>query len=86
MIENYNGIQYTGTNGYELNKWSGGTIVESPILEPTKDNPTGAYLQVYDSCNKCEIAKVDDWIIRDNCGTFFILTPEEFEFYISLKQ
>lgn len=38
--------QYTGNNGQYLREWSKGKIIESPVLEKTKDNPTGEYVQI----------------------------------------
>lgn len=55
--------QYTGHNAHLLHKLSNGCIIESPVCEPTDDNPTGAYVQIFNK-GVTEIAKVGDWIVK----------------------
>jgi len=64
-------IQYTGSNGWELRRWSGGKIIESPVLEPTPNNPTGEYVQVQTKDGTVVCANKGTWIIKDTDGTFF---------------
>ena len=90
MIEQFNGIQYTGHNGKEIEKWSDGIAVESPVIEPSDNNPTGAYMQIKDDIGTYNpysfaIANVDDWIIKSG-NTYIVLSPEEFDFYLSERQ
>lgn len=61
-------IQCKG-NRYGLKDWSRGKIVPSPVLEPTPDNPSGYYVQIYNS-KGIETAGEGDYIIRDAHGEF----------------
>lgn len=70
-------IQYTGQNGHEIHSWSKSAILESPVPEPTSDNPTGAYLQIK-TLEGTMTAKVGDWIIRGVKGEFYPCKPEIF--------
>lgn len=71
-----NAVQYTGHNGSYLKEWSGGAAVESPVLEHTPDNPTGAYIQFPNSATRC--ARVGDWILRDESGHYQSLPDQTF--------
>ncbi len=71
-------IQYVGYNGHELNSWSENKVIESPVLEPTKDNPTGCYLQIY-TLEGIHTAIVRDWIIKGVKGEFYPCKPDIFE-------
>ena len=39
-------IEYTNKNGKDIERWTQGKAYTSPVLEPTKDNPIGEYLQI----------------------------------------
>ena len=69
--------QYTGKNGVALRSWSGGAVVESPVLEPTEDNPTGDYVQVH-TLEGIMCGGVGDWIIRGVKGEFYPCKPDIF--------
>lgn len=70
-------IQYTG-NGFEINQWSKGVVVESPVLEPSKENPTGEYLQIH-TLEGTMIGIVGDYIIKGIKGEFYPCKPDIFE-------
>lgn len=69
---------YTGNNGSELSAWSNRAVIESPVLEPSEDNPTGAYLQIK-TREGTMIGIVGDWIIRGIKGEFYPCKPDIFE-------
>lgn len=71
-------IQYTGNNGNELSLWSNHAVIESPILEPTKDNPSGRYVQV-ETLEGVITGNVGDYIIRGISGEFYPCKPDIFE-------
>jgi len=76
-------IQYTGQNDFEIQEWSrtnngNRRIITSPILEPTKKNPTGSYLQIY-TLEGVMTAIVGDWIIKGIKGEFYPCKPDIFE-------
>ena len=71
-------IQYNGNNGHELHNWSNGVVLESPVLEPRKDNPTGCYLQIA-TLEGIHTAIVGDWIIQGVKGEFYPCKPDIFE-------
>jgi len=71
-------VQYNGHNGHELKNWSGNRVVESPVLEPTRKNPTGCYLQI-DTLEGTHTAIVGDWIIKGVKGEFYPCKPDIFE-------
>lgn len=71
-------VQFTGHNGTEIEQWSGGKAVASPVLEPTQANPTGAYLQIA-TLEGPMIAIVSDWIIRGVKGEFCSCRADIFE-------
>ena len=66
-------IQYTGNNGRELSEWSDERVIESPVVEPSDDNPTGAYVQIktIDTDNSWATAGVGDWICKGIKGEFY---------------
>lgn len=68
-------MQFTGGNAREVEKWSRGAALPSPVLEPTKDNPTGEYLQLLDTRS----AIVGDWVVRNPTGHFYVMTHKQFE-------
>jgi hypothetical protein len=71
-------MQYTGHNGAEIERWSGGKVVESPVLEPTEVNPTGNYLQIGDP-EEMLTAIVGDWVMRGTNGLFCPCSADVFE-------
>jgi hypothetical protein len=71
-------VQYTGHNDFEINQWSKGKVIVSPVLEPTEDNPTGSYLQV-ETLEGVMTAIIDDWIIKGIKGEFYLCKPDIFE-------
>jgi hypothetical protein len=70
--------QYTGGNGWAINKWSNGVAVESPVCEPTENNPTGSYLQIK-TLEGTMIGIVGDWIIKGVSGEFYPCKNDIFE-------
>lgn len=74
-------IVYTGHNGHELRQWSNGAVIQSPVCEPTEDNPTGAYLQIKtleDFKDTYHVASVGDYIIKGVKGEFYACKPDIF--------
>ena len=71
-------IQYTGNNDHKLKLWSNGTVYSSPVLEITKENPTGSYLQIK-TLEGIMTAIVGDWIIRGVQGEYYPCKPDIFE-------
>ena len=71
-------LQFNGNNGWELEGWSSGKVYGSPVLEPTKANPTGSYLQIA-TLEGTMTAIVGDWIIRGVKGEFYPCKPDKFE-------
>lgn len=53
-------------------------MIESPVLEPTVDNLSGAYLQIKLSDGYATTAVVGDWIIKNAEGEFTYLKPLHF--------
>jgi len=70
--------QYIGTNGWKIRKWSRGAVFESPVLEPTPDNPTGEYLQIA-TLEGIMTAIVGSWIIKGVNGEFYPCKSDIFE-------
>jgi len=74
-------IKYNGKNYFEISKWTKDSkkqIVESPVLEPSDNNPTGAYLQIK-TLEGVMTAIVGDWIIKGVSDEFYPCKPEIFE-------
>ena len=67
-------MQYTTSNGPDIRKWSDGKCVESPVLEPSEDNPTGEYMQIR-TLEGTMIASLGDYIIRGVEGEFYPCKP-----------
>jgi len=59
-------IQWTGRNTQEVKKLAP-DVLESPVLEFTKQNPSGRYLQVPTPFG-WRIARPSDWIVKDTYG------------------
>jgi hypothetical protein len=72
-------IMYDGSNGERIKQWSEKPecVVESPVCEPTDNNPTGEYLQIYYE-GKWHTAAVGDYIIK-KAGVVFPLKQHIFE-------
>jgi len=71
-------IQFTGEQSCAIIElWAGGRVFASPVLEPTKDNPSGLYLQV-DTLEGISPAIVGDWIIKGIKGEFYPCKPDIF--------
>lgn len=71
-------IQYTGHNGLTLLSWSNREVVESPVLEQSESNPTGAYVQVK-TLEGTMTGIVGDYIIKGVKGEFYPCKPDIFE-------
>ena len=71
-------MQYTGNNGSSLSRWSDRVVYDSPVLEPTPDNPTGDYVQIK-TLEGVMTGIVGDWIIRGVQGEFYPCKPDIFE-------
>jgi len=71
-------IQFNGQNGWEIQSIAGDCkVIASPILEPTENNPTGHYLQIY-TPEGVMTAIVGDWIIRGVNGELYPCKPDIF--------
>jgi hypothetical protein len=70
--------RYDGNNGWRINDWSGGRCVDSPVLDPSVDNPSGAYLQI-PTLEGVMIATPGDWIIKGVKGEFYPCKPDIFK-------
>lgn len=70
-------IQYTGHNINKLHTWSLGKIIESPVVEPSEDNPTGAYIQIK-TLEGTMIGIVGDYIVKGIKGEFYPCKPDIF--------
>ena len=70
-------IRYDGLNHHDIELWSKGTVFASPVLEPTRGNPTGQYLQVR-TLGGVTTAIVGDWIIKGVTGEFHPCKPDIF--------
>lgn len=71
-------IQYTAKSSFQIRQWANGKAVESPVLEPTQDNPTGQYLQIH-TLEGTMCANIGDWIIKGVNGEFYPCKPDIFE-------
>ena len=71
-------IQFIRSNSHEIEVWSSGKVFSSPVLEPTKSNPTGEYLQVK-TLEGMMTAVIGDWIIKGVKGEFYPCKPDIFE-------
>jgi len=66
-------IKYTGRNGWYINDWSKNMVIESPVLEPSIDNPTGQYLQIQ---NAPTMMPPINTIV--NVGDYVVKTPRDY--------
>lgn len=71
-------MRYGTNNGWQIRAWSKSAVIESPVLDPTPDNPTGHYLQIL-TLEGMMSAGVGDWIIRGVKGEFYPCKPDIFE-------
>lgn len=72
-------VQFNGENGMAIEHWAGiSNVFSSPVLDPTKDNPTGHYLQIK-TLEGIMTAIIGDWIIKDVNGKFYPCKPDIFE-------
>lgn len=71
-------VQYTGNNGFSIERWSQRAVIGTPVLEPTEANPTGSYLQIK-TLEGVMTAIVGDWIIKGVQGEFYPCKPDIFE-------
>lgn len=74
-------IQYTGNNGRELNEWSNGAVIQSPVLEPSADYPEGSYVQIktIDTDYSWAAAIIGDWVCRGIKGEYYPCKNSIFE-------
>lgn len=70
-------MRFEGDNHFRIKQWSDGQVYVSPVLEPTKDNPTGCYLQIK-TLEGVMTAIVGDWIIKGVKGEFYPCKPDIF--------
>ncbi len=70
-------VQWTGNNRAEIEEWSNKAVICSPVLEPTEDNPTGAYLQIQ-TLEGTMIGTVGDYVIKGVHGEFYPCKPDIF--------
>jgi hypothetical protein len=59
--------------------WSDGNVFASPVLEPTTDNPRGAYWQIITLLGSVMTAIPNDYIIRGVNGEFYPCKKDIFE-------
>ena len=71
-------VAYHEKNGHFIERWSERNAVESPVLEPTPENPSGMYLQIR-TLEGTMIATPGDWIIKGVAGEFYPCKPDIFE-------
>lgn len=70
--------RYDGTNADFLRKWSNGKVIESPVLEPSEDNPKGQYLQI-NCLGGLMVGNIGDYIVRGVYGEYYSCNPDVFE-------
>lgn len=68
-------VQYDIANGREIQNWTNGRFVECEVLEPTENNPSGAFL--YDKRSNVR-AMPGDWIYKS--GDFSDVVGEDWLF------
>lgn len=71
-------MHYSGSNGLTIQGWSNGACIPSPVLEPSPENASGAYLQIL-TLEGTMIASPGDWIIRGIRGEFYPCKPDIFD-------
>jgi len=70
-------IQFKGYNDSEIERWSEGKVITSPIFEPTENNPKGVYLQIH-TLEGVMVASIGDFIVKDVEGEFWAIKPSIF--------
>lgn len=65
------GVKYDIVNGAEITKWTEGQFSECETLEPTQENPSGAFLIDKQTSEKVFPGK---WIVRS--GDFIVSVDE----------
>ena len=71
-------IQITKKSAWKVEQWSNGVVYPSPVLEPTPENPDGAYWQI-NTLEGVMTANSGDWIIKGVNGEFYPCKPDIFE-------
>lgn len=71
-------IQYTGTNGKQVEKFANGKVYEIGYAHLTTDPPNLPFLQV-DTLEGRMTGSVGDFIIRGVNGEFYPCKPDIFE-------
>lgn len=79
-------IQYTGSNGTEIKSFTKGQVCQSPILEPTKSNPTGSYLEISANDGWMGFAYPGDYIVMNEKGTVSCWNAEGFNYWFTDKE
>lgn len=75
----YECMLYNGQNGNAIFEWSDRSVVESPVIEKTEDNPTGAYMQIiWNKVVGKGIVNVGDFVAKNENGGFFTIKPNDF--------
>lgn len=70
-------VQFNGSNGWEIERWTKGTVFESPILNPSIRNLIGEYLQIK-TIEGYNTAIVGDLVVRGEDGKFYLCNCEMF--------
>jgi hypothetical protein len=79
---NLEAFHYDGTNATKIQEWSNDRIIESPVLEPTKRNPTGRYLQIKNNDKWDKTAIVGDWVVKlKSNDVIAVLSNKKFKKY-----
>lgn len=71
-------VKFSGNNSLEIDEFTGGKAKESPVLEPSEDNPTGQYLQLK-TLKGTIIVDLGDFIIKNINGEFSTRKQDIFE-------
>ena len=71
-------MQFQVHKGWQVEQWSDGNAINSPILEPSDDDPTGEYLQIK-TPEGVMTAIPGDYIIKGVKGEFYPCKPDIFE-------
>lgn len=62
-------VRYDGNNGPEIEEWSNRKVIQSPVLERSRNNPLGDYLQIKTPNGVCCIG-IGDYVIKTCKGDF----------------
>lgn len=66
-------VRYDILNGPEIEKWSGGKVMQCGALEPTEKNPSGAFLFFNRGAFNGEELYPGGWVGTHNGDSFFPL-------------